>query len=55
MPGGHAALDYRRDLVKQRKRVVNRLRWHLHELDPTLQIPPRGLRRYCVIDLDRAP
>ena len=42
--------DYRRDLVKQRKRVVNRLRWHLHELDPTLQIPPRGLRRYCVID-----
>ena len=48
--------DYRRDLVKQRKRVVNRLRWHLHELDPTLQIPPRGLRRYCVIDAShRAP
>jgi hypothetical protein len=42
--------DYRRDLVKQPKRVVNRLRWHQHELDPTLQIPPRGLRRYCVID-----
>jgi hypothetical protein len=34
--------DYRRDLVKQRKLAVNRLRWHLHKLDPTLQIPPRG-------------
>jgi len=42
--------DYRRALVKQRIRVVNRLRWHLHELDPTLQIPPTGLRRYCLID-----
>ena len=42
--------DYRRDLVKQRVRLVNRLRWHLHELDPTLQIPARGLRRYCVMD-----
>jgi hypothetical protein len=42
--------DYRRDLVKQRKRVVTRLRWHMHELDTTLQIPPRGLRRSCVTD-----
>jgi hypothetical protein len=39
-------VDYRRDLVCQRTRVANRLRWHLHELDPTLQIPSRGLRRY---------
>jgi transposase len=38
-------VDYRRDLVRQRTRVANRLRWHLHELDPTLQIPSRGLRR----------
>jgi transposase len=30
--------------------LVNRLRWHLHELDPALQVPSRGLRRYCVID-----
>jgi transposase len=30
--------------------VHNRLRWHLHELDPTLQVPSRGLRRYCVLD-----
>jgi transposase len=26
--------DYRRDLVKQRTRVVNRLRWHLHGGQP---------------------
>jgi transposase len=43
-------VDYRRDLVRQRTRVANRLRWHLHELDPALQIPSRGLRRYKVID-----
>lgn len=27
----------------------NRLRWHLHELDPSLHVPSRGLRRYCVL------
>jgi transposase len=43
-------VDYRRALVRQRTSVVNRLRWHLHELDPALQIPSRGLRRYAVID-----
>jgi transposase len=43
-------VDDRRDLVRQRTRVANRLRWHLHELDPVLQIPSRGLRRYKVID-----
>ena len=43
-------VDYRRDLVRQRTRVVNRLRWHLHELDPALQVPSRGLRRYKVLD-----
>jgi transposase len=43
-------VDYRRDLVRQRTRVANRLRWHLHELDPSLQIPSPGLRRYKVID-----
>lgn len=48
-------VDYRRDLVRQRTRVQNRLRWHLHELDPALHVPSRGLRRYRVIDdlLDR--
>jgi transposase len=42
--------DYRHNLVVERTELVNRLRWHLHELDPALQIPSRGLRRYCVID-----
>jgi transposase len=41
--------DYRHSIV-QRTELVNRLRWHLHELDPALQIPSRGLRRYRVID-----
>jgi transposase len=43
-------VDYRRDLVRQRTRVANRLRWHLHELDPELRVPSRGLRRYKVLD-----
>jgi transposase len=42
--------DHRRDLVGERTKLVNRLRWHLHELDPELPIPSRGLRHYCVID-----
>lgn len=42
--------DYRHNLVVERTELINRLRWHLHELDPGLQIPARGLRRYCVID-----
>ncbi len=27
-------VDHREDLVAERTRVINRLRWHLHELDP---------------------
>jgi transposase len=42
-------VDHRRDLVAERTRVQNRLRWHLHELDPSLPVPSRGLRRYPVI------
>lgn len=42
-------VDHRRDLVAERTRVHNRLRWHLHEIDPTLHVPSRGLRRYCVL------
>lgn len=33
-------VDHRDDLVQERTRVINRLRWHLHELDPELE---RGL------------
>jgi transposase len=41
--------DYRADLVVERTTLCNRLRWHLHELDPELEVPSRGLRRYKVI------
>jgi transposase len=43
-------VDHRRVLVAERTRIQNRLRWHLHELDPALQIPSRGLRHYRVMD-----
>jgi transposase len=50
--------DHRRDLVVQRTRIAAQVRWHLHELDPDLQVPSRGLRRQCVVrdllvELDR--
>jgi transposase len=38
-------VDHREDLVGERTRLFNRLRWHLHELDPTLEPPPGALRR----------
>src|SRR5262245_17997089 len=40
-------VDHRDDVVDQRRRTQQRLRWHLHALDPTFVVP---LRR-----LDRAP
>ena len=36
-------VDHREDLVNTRTQVQNRLRWHLHELDPELDPPARGL------------
>jgi transposase len=30
-------VDHREDIVGERTRVINRLRWHLHELDPALE------------------
>lgn len=42
--------DHRHNLVTERTILCNRLRWHLHELDPGLQVPSRGLRRYCILD-----
>ena len=35
-------VDHRWVLVADRTRTQNRLRWHLHELDPALQVPRRG-------------
>ena len=35
--------DHRDDLVAERTRTVNRLRWLVHDLDPALAPPPRSL------------
>jgi transposase len=35
--------DHREDLVAERTRVICRLRWHLHQLDPSFDPPPRSL------------
>src|SRR2546421_1735417 len=42
-------LDHREDLVAERTRMQNRLRWHLHELEPGYEIPLRGLDRKLVL------
>jgi transposase len=36
-------VDHREDLVEVRTKAQNRLRWHLHELDPEFDVPARGL------------
>ena len=38
-------VDHRDDLIDQRRRTQQRLRWHLHQLDPTYEVPPRRLDR----------
>lgn len=38
-------VDRRDDLVAERTRMINRFRWHLHELDPALDPSPRSLDR----------
>jgi transposase len=38
-------VDHRDDLVGERRRCQQRLRWHLHELDPALHVPLGGLDR----------
>lgn len=37
-------VDRREDLVGERTRQINRLRWHLHELDPEFDVPIKALR-----------
>jgi transposase len=50
-PGEHVyrelklLVDHREDLVGQRTRGQQRLRWHLHQLDPTFEVPLRRLDR----------
>ncbi len=42
--------DHRQVLIGERTRLVNRLRWFLHELDPGLKIRSRGLRCAKICD-----
>ena len=43
-------VDHRDDLVDQRRRTQQRLRWHLHQLDPTYELPLRRLDRASHLD-----
>ena len=38
-------VDHRDAIVDERRRVHQRLRWHLHQLDPTYEVPLRMLAR----------
>jgi transposase len=42
--------DHRADLIAERTRIQNRLRWHLHDLDPELVIPSGALDRRLWLD-----
>jgi transposase len=43
-------VDHREDLVKDRTRHINRLRWHLHELDPEWDPPARSMTSYRTLN-----
>jgi transposase len=43
-------VDHRDDLVDERRRCQQRLRWHLHELDPSLHVPLGALDRAVWLD-----
>lgn len=43
-------VDHREDLVCERTRVINRLRWHLHELDPAHEPAPGSLTRLRTLE-----
>src|SRR6266542_6734973 len=43
-------VDHRDDLVDERRRAQQRLRWQLHDLDPELSVPPGALDRTVWLD-----
>jgi transposase len=43
-------VDHREDLLAERTRIIGRLRWHLHELDPTWAPAARALDRTSAYD-----
>ena len=47
-------LDHREDLEQESTRIVARLRWHLHDLWPELELP-QGVRAHGVARADRPP
>jgi transposase len=47
-------VDHREDLVAERTRCINRLRWHLHDLDPSWDPPAKSLNKLCHLDATAA-
>ncbi len=43
-------VDHRDDLVDERRRAQQRLRWHLHQLDPSFAVPAKALDRPVHVD-----
>jgi transposase len=43
-------VDHRDDLVAERTRIISRLRWHLHELDPACEPAARSLNHLRNLD-----
>src|SRR2546421_1813289 len=43
-------VDHRDDLVDERRRAQQRLRWHLHQLDPSFSVPAGALDRTVWLD-----
>jgi transposase len=43
-------VGHRDDLVDERRRAQQRLRWHLHQLDPSFAVPARHLDRPAQLD-----
>jgi transposase len=48
--GVRLLVDHREDLVGERTRMIDRLRWQVHDLDPQLAPPVRSLDRLVVLD-----
>ena len=46
--------DHRDDLLAERRRIQLRLRWHLHDLELDLRLPPRALDRYVWLERTEA-
>ena len=47
-------VDHREDLVAERTRIQQRLRWHLHELEPGWEVPAGALDRMVWLDAAQA-